>query len=656
MRHLSYEVYRDKVCGCYIGKAVSGNMGAPLEGVKMPMELPYMPELVNPDLSNDDLDLQVLWLDVLEEKGLSFTSRDLQERFIRCCPYSPGEYAVMRKNGQRGIYPPVSGTFCNAYYPEGMGCPIRSEIWACIAPGDPALAAELAARDGVLDHGRESVYAEQFLAALESEAFFSSDLLHLIRTGLSVIPADSRVHRLAEDTVALCGRYADIKVVLTKLLFTYGHPDCTNLFQNIGITLAALLLGELDIIRTGMLALNCGFDTDCTCATAGAVVGLLQGAETLIRAYGLHKPTYRLGVESHRRSDLIPDLAEDIARMGVYVSGTREVTGMEGAPDVDYRFTPPAPLTLTVSYEGLPAIALGESKTVGLTVTSRYEEAQRLTCTVETVHGLRCEPAVFVCTVPANGTATVPVTVTIPPDTELVWDDNLLTVIARNSAGEECLRDVFGLAGAVPWKLCGPFWRTEPVSDTARIMETFDGRTFHYYSLLDRAATEGNRTDKMRQFHLNYAVDTETAYLDETALFAPLPRKWQHPRYEQRLCSIPEDRFTMEQLFGFQGPCVAYLSRIIVAEEEMTGCLLIGHSAPFSLYLNGERLARRDYCDNWTAENVHLDNVHLHKGDNRLLLRMTRANGDACFNVTFAHGMNCSAHWVGLCSRNPYAW
>ena len=96
--------------------------------------------------------------------------------------------------------------------------------------------------------------------------------------GLSPQEQEQLTHilRLAEDTVALCGRCADIKVVLTKLLFTYGHPDCTNLFQNIGITLAALLLGELDIIRTGMLALNCGFDTDCTCATAGAVVGLLQ--------------------------------------------------------------------------------------------------------------------------------------------------------------------------------------------------------------------------------------------------------------------------------------------------------------------------------------------------------------------------------------------
>ena len=167
MRTISYEKYLDKVTGCFIGKAISGNIGAPHEGVKMPLALPFMQEMINPDLPNDDLDLQVLWLDVMEEKGEHFTSYDLLERFCRCTPYSPGEYSVMRKNFQRGIYPPYSGKFCNDFYIEGMGCPIRSEVWGCVAVGNPALARELSSRDGVLVHAGESVEAEMFLAALE---------------------------------------------------------------------------------------------------------------------------------------------------------------------------------------------------------------------------------------------------------------------------------------------------------------------------------------------------------------------------------------------------------------------------------------------------------------------------------------------------------
>ena len=261
MRKISYSQYLDKVTGCFIGKAISGNIGAPHEGVKMPMELPFMPEMINPDLPNDDLDLQVLWLDVLEEKGEHFTSYDLLERFVKCTPYSPGEYAVMRKNFERGIFPPYSGSFCNDYYIEGMGCPIRSEIWGCVAVGNATLARELSSRDGVLDHKGESVEAEMFLAALESEAFFESDVHKLIDKALAYIPENSKFRRLAEDVVEWCDIYGDSKEVFTQILSHYGHPDCTNMFQNMGITLLSLLLGDSEIIKTSLMALNCGFDT-----------------------------------------------------------------------------------------------------------------------------------------------------------------------------------------------------------------------------------------------------------------------------------------------------------------------------------------------------------------------------------------------------------
>ena len=61
---LSYSTYLDKVYGCFLGKTVIGTLGAPYEGIKMPLELPFKPEMVNTMLPNDDLDLQVLWQDM----------------------------------------------------------------------------------------------------------------------------------------------------------------------------------------------------------------------------------------------------------------------------------------------------------------------------------------------------------------------------------------------------------------------------------------------------------------------------------------------------------------------------------------------------------------------------------------------------------------
>ena len=70
-----------------------------------------------------------------------------------------------------------------------MGSPIRSEIWACIAPGLPNVAAKYAYEDAIVDHaGGESVYGEIFNAAVESSAFVISDKMKLLEIGLSFIP------------------------------------------------------------------------------------------------------------------------------------------------------------------------------------------------------------------------------------------------------------------------------------------------------------------------------------------------------------------------------------------------------------------------------------------------------------------------------------
>lgn len=48
------------------------------------------------------------------------------------------------KNYMRGIKPPYSGIINNPFFMEGMGCPIRSEIWGIINAGNPKQATEYA--------------------------------------------------------------------------------------------------------------------------------------------------------------------------------------------------------------------------------------------------------------------------------------------------------------------------------------------------------------------------------------------------------------------------------------------------------------------------------------------------------------------------------
>ena len=655
MRTIRYENYLDKVYGCFIGKAISGNIGAPHEGVKMPMDLEFMPEMINCDLPNDDLDLQVLWLDVVEQKGENFTSYDLLDRFVNYCTYSPGEYAIMRKNYKRGIYPPYSGKFCNDFYIEGMGCPIRSEVWGCIGVGNKSLASELASRDGCLDHYGESIWAERFLAALESEAFFENDVNELIDRALTVLPADSKFRGLVCYVRDLCARYGDIKVVMTKLLFKYGHLDCTNMYQNMGITVASLLLGEGDIIKTSLMALNCGFDTDCTCATAGAIIGILRGADELIEAYGLTEITYTLGVRSARRSDKIFDLAEDIAALGVQFTKTVN-TGVviENAPDVHFDFEPLPDFGFKADYEDMdPSVKLGGSRRVTLTVTNRTDCAEIFDCKVETVNGLTVDLPEFKLCVPAGASASVDVNISLPIDTEIIYDKNICTFTAVGENTGYSLTGDFGVAAGAVWKVLGPFWRTEPVCTTKDVLANFS-LEHPYTALINDSAIEGNYYDKLRHFHINLATDTETAYVTENELFSRLEKDYAGTVYEQSVAHLTQDSFSMEDLFGFRGPCVAYISRVVIAEGERDIYMNIGYSSPFELYFNGELIAKRDNFDRWTAENVHLEKIRLKKGENKLYARITRGNDDTKMNITFTYGPMLDEHNVSLGSKNPY--
>ena len=91
-------------------------------------------------------------------------------------------YGVGKVNMKLGIMPPLSGEYNNANWKTGNGAWIRSEIWACLARGNPLLAAQFAWSDACVDHGcTDGTFAEIFAATLESAAFIEKDRDKLIQ-------------------------------------------------------------------------------------------------------------------------------------------------------------------------------------------------------------------------------------------------------------------------------------------------------------------------------------------------------------------------------------------------------------------------------------------------------------------------------------------
>ena len=274
---LSSAVYRTKVHGCWLGKTVGGTLGQPHEGKAGPLELTFYDPVPDGAIANDDLDLQLVWLARLRQVGPGITERDLGEAWRECVTFPWDEYGVCKANLFEGLQPPISGQH-NNWFTDSMGAPIRSEIWACLAPGCPDLAATLAYQDGCVDHGGEGLFGEIFFAALESAAFVLSDPDELLDLALGFIPADSRTARAVEVCRSSHAAGDDWLACREAILQAAGHANFTDAPQNIAFTVLGWLYGE-DPGDAMCKAVNCGQDTDCTGATLGAILGIIGGPE-----------------------------------------------------------------------------------------------------------------------------------------------------------------------------------------------------------------------------------------------------------------------------------------------------------------------------------------------------------------------------------------
>lgn len=272
---IDVNAYREKVLGCWLGKAVGGTLGGPYEGQDGPLALTCYDPVPDRMLPNDDLDLQVVWLETIRRHGLPVDRRTLADAWLAHVHLWPDEYGVACRNLAQGLYPPISGWYDNGFT-AGMGAAIRTEIWACLAPGDPKLAATLASEDACVDHAGEGVYAARYLAALESAAFVSNGRERLLDIAADTIPSDCRVARAIADTRQWWAGSGDWQDVRHRILAEHGRQNFTDVAQNLSFIVLGWLAGAGDFDAALCTAVNCGKDTDCTGATLGALLGILS--------------------------------------------------------------------------------------------------------------------------------------------------------------------------------------------------------------------------------------------------------------------------------------------------------------------------------------------------------------------------------------------
>ena len=601
---LSYERYLDAILGGWIGKSIGGAIGARFEGNKGWIELDpraMFPKTMPP---NDDLDLQVLWLKVLEERGPALTSDDLAAAWLDGCWYPFNEYGIFRRNWKLGIHPPVSGRFTNQFWETGEGCPIRAEVWGYVFPGAPDLAAKYAALDGSLDHTEQSVGAEMMLAAMASMAFFIPDVRRLAGMFIHYLPAGTPIDRLTRAAFQCYDEGLSLRDARDRLMALAGNPEACDAQTNVPFTFLGLLYGGNDMQEVMLSALRCGYDTDCTLASAAALVGQILGAKRIPAA--LKDPIGNelvMGIEYNRPEMTLSALARDTARMGVLLA--REMsTGVEieSAPAMAALPASAAvpPTRLTVDYAGLPAAAPGEAVRVTVKVVGQAPDGAILT--IEGPAGWVIVPERAVV---GSTRREIAVTLHAPADPATWPMRNLFTVRLHVSAQPE-LKYSFGVAGAGLWKLLGIYYDAVPDENDPR--QTRRRFNQHFVSL-------------QKQYLPEPRPDIDRLYAD-----------WSRKLGRPALIPSYEHEVDLTRLVGLTGPYCSYLARTIISPEEREVFVVMGNNDAFRLYLNGELVAEEDETVWWAPFNNYTV-VHLRKGENQLLLKLLKRGNEHHFTL-----------------------
>ncbi len=288
-----------RACGCMLGKPVEGwsreKIRERLEEIgEYPLREPYFPleafteeELkrvsglvrgsIREAARDDDLDYTVLNLLLYEEKGDSFTSLDVGEKWLVSLPYGLTYTAerVAYRNLVWGFKPPETAVYLNPFR-EWIGAQIRADLWGYVSPGDPEKASLLAYRDASLSHIKNGIYGEMFFAAAIAAAFSLDSPEEIVLEALKAIPRRSRFAEMVEWILSLYRANMSWENAVSRILEKYDyHPVHT--INNAALVIAAFLWGEGDYSKTVVYAVLSGLDTDCNGATAGSLVGVMIG-------------------------------------------------------------------------------------------------------------------------------------------------------------------------------------------------------------------------------------------------------------------------------------------------------------------------------------------------------------------------------------------
>ena len=288
----------DKMRGMWLGQLIGNAAGRETEGLyqSSPNPDPRVPWVIKQIWdADDDTDIEYIAIHIFETNGFDCNSQEIADQW-RTHITTSGIYIANRQAWYLmgdGYLSPLTGSQAYNEHWYSIDSQITTEIIGAISPGLVQSAIDIAGKFAHITNTGFPVHAAQVYAAIYANAFFEPNVVTLVSDALSTVPTTSRTYQVITDVLNWYLEDAndgilDWRITRSKLYNKYQGPNSYGRYCywiestiNTGATVLAILYGQGDFKNTVQIGVLAGWDCDCNPATAGGLVGIINGFSNL---------------------------------------------------------------------------------------------------------------------------------------------------------------------------------------------------------------------------------------------------------------------------------------------------------------------------------------------------------------------------------------
>ncbi len=297
-KSISLTELENKIAGAWIGQMVGNIYGLEYENdfVDEHGEGPFTfaksmtkMEAVDGAFSDDDTDVEYLYLTMMEKNGVSPTYAQMTEGWMhhirdRVWLANRATLGLMHY----GLTPPFTGDLNYNPHWFQIDPQLINEIWAYTAPGMLGYAAGISDWAARITSDSWATSPTVHYGVMYSMAFFEKDIRTLVETAATYLPEGDRYRTIIKECCDLYDANPDDwrparKAIADKYWFNEDPVTKTiwNADLNGAMGVLSMLYGKGDIEETLYIGCALGFDADNQTATVCGILGTMYGAEAV---------------------------------------------------------------------------------------------------------------------------------------------------------------------------------------------------------------------------------------------------------------------------------------------------------------------------------------------------------------------------------------